>query len=137
MTHILVVDDEPDILRLFSAILARFPEVEVTTARRASVARAILMRRSVDLMVTDARMPGESGIALAAAAAELGVAAIIMTGDHDWAVAHGAPSEHILEKPFEAATVDALIARFLASKGYPAPAPRGPARPTRSGTPGP
>jgi len=40
-------------------------QVRVSTARRVSVARDVLVRNTVDLVVTDARMPGETGLALA------------------------------------------------------------------------
>jgi two-component system response regulator PilR (NtrC family) len=116
MTHILVVDDEPDILRILSAILGRYPKVRVSTARRASVARAVLMSEPVDLLITDARMPGENGVALAQAAAELGIPTIIMTGDNEWAIAQGAHPVCLLEKPFEAATVQARVARLLGDR---------------------
>jgi DNA-binding NtrC family response regulator len=113
MTHILVVDDEPDILRLLTALLGATPGTRVSTARRASVARAILMREGADLVITDARMPGENGIALARLAEELGIPTIIMTGDNEWALEKGAPPEWLLEKPFEASTIHARVTRLL------------------------
>jgi DNA-binding NtrC family response regulator len=113
MTHILVVDDEPDILRFLSALLERQDEMRVTTARRSSVARAVLTRESVDLIIADARMPGESGVALALAAAEFGVPTIIMTGDRPWALAQGAPPESLLDKPFDASELQARVEQQL------------------------
>ena len=113
MTHILVVDDEPDILRFLTALLEQQNETRVTTARRSSVARSVLMRESVDLIIADARMPGESGVALALAAAEFGVPTIIMTGDRLWALAQGAPPESLLDKPFDAEELQARISQQL------------------------
>jgi DNA-binding NtrC family response regulator len=113
MTHILVVDDEPDILGMLTRLLDTGPDVRVTTARRASVARAILMREGADLVITDARMPGENGIALAKLADELGIPAIIMTGDHDWAIEKGAERELLLVKPFDVAVMRNLVSRLL------------------------
>lgn len=75
MAHILVVDDEPEVLNLVAKLRGRHQGVRVSTARRAAAARAVLMSDAVDLMITDAHMPGENGVALARAAAELGIPA--------------------------------------------------------------
>jgi DNA-binding NtrC family response regulator len=114
MPHILVVDDEPDVLRFLTGLLAPQVGTRVTTARRSSVARAVLMRETVDLLITDARMPGENGVALAQSAAECGIPTIIMTGDTEWAVAQGAEPTLLLEKPFDARALQERISQYLA-----------------------
>jgi DNA-binding response OmpR family regulator len=98
--HILVVDDEPEILEILARLL-RARGIRVSTARRASVARIIMMHEGVDLLIADARIPGENGIDLARAAEELGIPALVMSGDAAWALAHGAAPGQLLSKPFE------------------------------------
>jgi len=98
--HVLVVDDDPLILDVIVRALASL-QVRVSTARRVSVARDVLVRNTVDLVVTDARMPGETGLALAEKARELGIACIIMSGDPEWAAEHGIAPDQYLAKPFE------------------------------------
>lgn len=60
---ILIVDDEPQILRLLSAILEDYGYHSVTAENVAS-AKEVLQELSVDLVLTDRDMPGESGIDL-------------------------------------------------------------------------
>ncbi len=59
---LLVVDDEPYILTTLSALLA--PDFEVLTAESADAARQIFTRRTIDLILTDQKMPGVSGVEL-------------------------------------------------------------------------
>jgi DNA-binding NtrC family response regulator len=114
--HILIVDDEPDVLHALGSLLAQRENVRVTPARRATVARAVLMREQVDLVITDARMPGENGVSLAEAAAELGIPTIVMTGDSAWAIAHGAKTESLIEKPLDVAAMWSRIDECIARK---------------------
>lgn len=97
--HIVIVDDDPSILEILERYLEGH-QYRVTIARRASVARAIFLRDHVDLLLADARLPGENGIELARGASELGIPSLIMSGDKDWALAQGASSEQLLLKPF-------------------------------------
>jgi CheY-like chemotaxis protein len=63
--RVLVVDDEPDILTLFDAVLSRCG----ATVVRAGSARAALERfqaEPIDVVVSDLSMPGEDGVWLAA-----------------------------------------------------------------------
>ena len=82
---ILFVDDEPEVL----AILKRtFPErdgYQVLTASGGDEALTILKAREVDLLVTDQRMPGMTGIELAAEARRLhpGMTVILLTAYTD------------------------------------------------------
>ncbi len=59
---LLVVDDEPYILPTLKALLSG--EYEVITADCADTAKAIFARRSVDLVLTDQKMPRQTGIQL-------------------------------------------------------------------------
>ncbi len=59
---ILIVDDEPYILASLSSLLS--DEFEVLTAHSAAAARAIFAQRDVNLILTDQRMPRETGVQL-------------------------------------------------------------------------
>lgn len=59
---ILVVDDEPYVLATLKALLAA--EFEVMTADSADDAMGILSQRDVDIVLTDHRMPGKTGVQL-------------------------------------------------------------------------
>jgi DNA-binding response OmpR family regulator len=110
--HVLVVDDDPLILDIIVRALAS-RQVRVSTARRVSMARDVLIRHTVDLVVTDARMPGETGLALAEKARELGIACIVMSGDPEWAADHGIAPQQYVAKPFDLANLVALVQAAL------------------------
>ena len=114
--HVLVVDDDPLILDFVARALAD-ARLRVSTARRASLARDVIMRQPVDLIITDVRMPGETGLHLAETAKQLGIATILMSGDLEWAEAHGLPRDHYLAKPFELRHLLALVEANLAGAG--------------------
>jgi len=59
---LLVVDDEPYILTTLSALLAH--DFEILTAASAEAAQEIFARRSIDLILTDQKMPRTSGVQL-------------------------------------------------------------------------
>ncbi|HYM03571.1 MAG TPA: response regulator [Stellaceae bacterium] len=110
--HVLVVDDDPAILDVVQRALAS-EGVRVSTARRVSLARDVLNRQTVDLVITDARIPGETGMSLAQAAGERGIAAIVMSGDIEWATEHGIAPEQYLAKPFDLGHLQRLVERYL------------------------
>lgn len=64
MYTILVVDDDPALLELLVAVLEE-PGYVVVTAGNGYEAVSVLADRHVDLMLTDIRMPGLSGLELA------------------------------------------------------------------------
>jgi diguanylate cyclase (GGDEF)-like protein len=59
---VLVVDDEPHILALLATQLEA--DFEVITAANAEQARAVLARRSVDMILCDLQLPDETGLSL-------------------------------------------------------------------------
>ena len=59
---VLVVDDDPAILSILTAQLST--DFEVITAGSSEEARALLARRSVDLLLTDLTLPDETGLNL-------------------------------------------------------------------------
>lgn len=80
---ILAVDDEPANLRMIERLLRK--DYRVLTAASGEEALEILQRESVDLIVTDQRMPGMSGTDLLRASMQTSPDAtrIILTGFTD------------------------------------------------------
>lgn len=80
--RLLVVDDDPDTLESFQAILANaLPEITVWTANSAEEALDLLRRESVDAILSDLKMPGMDGLSLLrhAQAMKPGTAGAIIT----------------------------------------------------------
>ena len=72
--RVLVVEDEPDHRLAVQMIFEREPELEVLTAADTAEARSILAAHSVDLILLDIALPGETGIEFCSRlAAEKGV----------------------------------------------------------------
>jgi two-component system, OmpR family, response regulator len=113
--HVLVVDDDPLILEVLVRALTS-SELRVTTARRVSVAKDILVRQTVDLVIADARIPGETGIQLARAAYDLGIDTIIISGDREWTAEQGIAPEQYLAKPFDLCDLRRMVAARLARR---------------------
>ena len=65
MPQLLLVDDNSSVLLTLSIALRRFGH-EVTTAMNAAQALALLRRQRFDFLISDVRMPGMSGLELAA-----------------------------------------------------------------------
>lgn len=63
-THILVVDDEPDLRDMIEEYLVQ-QGFSVTTAENGTAMRRVVAAQAVDLVVLDIRMPGEDGLSLA------------------------------------------------------------------------
>ncbi|MGO8919324.1 MAG: response regulator [Stellaceae bacterium] len=114
--HVLVVDDDPAILEVVERALAA-ENFRVSKARRVSVARDVLVRQTIDLVITDARIPGETGLHLAETAKELGIALIVMSGDPEWAAEHGMDPEQYLAKPFDLRQLLRLVHASLHTGG--------------------
>ena len=63
--EILVVDDEPDILKTLTAFLAQgIPGAEVLGAGDAEAALELMQQHDFDLIMSDYRMPGKNGLEL-------------------------------------------------------------------------
>ncbi len=117
LKRILVVDDEPMILTLLSAVL-REKGWDVVEARSGTEGIEMLERAGFDVILTDLVMPGDSGIELLRAAKEIhpDVEVILMTGyaTADTAIeAMRGGAFHYLVKPLK---IEEVV--ILADKAY-------------------
>ena len=120
MAHILVVDDDPDIVELVSLKL-RAGGHEVTVAGSGEAARDVLAsRRDVDLAVVDHMMPGLTGVdlvrALRAEGSQLRILMLTARSqERDLENGFTAGVDDYMTKPFSprelAARVGAMLAR--------------------------
>jgi DNA-binding NtrC family response regulator len=107
--HILVVDDEPMICHQLQRLYARSGyTVELATTAEQALSR--LEKRDIDLVVTDVRLPGMSGVELTMKIHEIypDVPVIVITGyaaiEHAVEVLKRGASDYIV-KPFSAKTI--------------------------------
>jgi len=79
--HVLIVDDEIDVLELCERIL-KTKGYQVQTARNGFEAVDLAVQKHFDLLLTDIKMPGMSGLEIAQALkkSDLGVICVAMTG---------------------------------------------------------
>jgi DNA-binding NtrC family response regulator len=105
-TRILLVDDEPQIVRALQRLLrSRRSDWEVRTATSGPAALELLAAEPADIVVSDMRMPGMDGVAFLGAVKETypQVFRIVLSGqatedavERVWAIA-----DTILAKPFD------------------------------------
>jgi len=91
MTHVLIVDDEAPVRRLIAAILNE-KGYHCTFAASAAKARALLEKTGFELLLSDIRMPGESGLDLIRDAISRcpDMATVVISAIDDLAVAEAA-----------------------------------------------
>lgn len=123
-THVLLVDDEPTVRRA----AARLLESIGCTVRSAESAADALMQlqspsTSVDVLITDFRMPGRSGIDLIADAHRCSerLPIVLVSGHLDAARTEGAIPDGValLAKPFTRASMAEAIATAMTSTDAP------------------
>jgi two-component system, NtrC family, response regulator AtoC len=119
---ILVVDDD-ERMRQTLGILVRNLGHEAVPAENVPAAQAVLNEREVDLVITDLRMPGGSGLDLfdfmARAAPDVPVIMITAYGTVETAVQamHKGAFDYLL-KPFDTGEMELRITRALALRQY-------------------
>lgn len=120
---ILLVDDEPQILRVISARLRRsFPRVEVLSAQSAFEGMRLLDTHHVDLVISDHRMPGIDGVRFLTHAERRAksVPRIMLTGYADAEIAVRAVNEgHVsafFQKPAVSEEFERIIDRLLSAR---------------------
>lgn len=138
---ILVVDDEPDIVESLKDVLeAHLGTVKILTAESGKEGLALMKKESVDLVISDFRMPGMDGLEFLTKCREIspGVPRILITAypELDAAVRaiNEAQIQNFLTKPItpqallEAVNAALLKSRSAAQRAANAPAhPPGPA----------
>ena len=122
MPRVLIVDDEDELLFGISAFLSR-EGWEVLTATNVEEALAILKTQPVDIIVTDIRMPGESGLTflqqLKSERKDLKTVVMTAKGSLEMereVVSLGADA--YLEKPFDLDYFLRILNKVLTSKGF-------------------
>lgn len=118
---VLLVDDEVNILSALRRTLRR-EGYEILTARSAAEALAVLQQRPVDLIVSDQKMPGMSGLDLLREVASRfsGVRRVLLTG---WpeeipdAELRPIGLSALLPKPWDDAELKAILRRQLEPLG--------------------
>lgn len=117
MTAALIVDDEPAILRLVAMVLRELG-FETLTAPDAETASQLLKSSRPDLIVTDVRLPGISGIELAKqvkASKRLSSIPVLLMS------AFGEPPAHegdgFIPKPFDLYELEETFNRYVTSSG--------------------
>ncbi|MGH0028416.1 MAG: response regulator [Myxococcota bacterium] len=126
--HILVVDDEPSLLRIVSRVL-REEGYDVRTAPDSQAALRVVKdgRHRIDLLLTDVVMPRISGMELAREAAKLRpeLPVVLMTGylDHPSLSHTELPDGPLLSKPFPPAELLARVRHAFDQPRVAAPPP--------------
>ncbi len=118
--QILVVDDEPNLRRVLSALLAR-DDYDVHTAEDGEQALAVLGEHHIDMVVTDLRMPKIDGMELLrrvrAMDEELPVVIITAHGTVDNAVeALKTGAFDYITKPFDQTEVRTIVRKALRTR---------------------
>lgn len=116
MTHILVVDDQPDIRDALCEHLERNGYSAVPAAN-AAAARGILAEQPIDLVVLDIMMPGETGLSLCKSISETsGLPVILLTAladDTDLIIGLEIGADDYVTKPFNPRELIARIRSVL------------------------
>ena len=114
--RILVVDDEPAVLRLLETALGEIAGHEVTVARDGTQALDMARRDRPDVVLLDIMMPGMDGLALCRALraeAETREALVLVISglaqDTDLQHAHAAGADGYLIKPFSPMALAAML----------------------------
>lgn len=125
--RVLVVDDEPDIVNSFADLIeVALPGTSVTKASSGAEALEHMRRETFDIILSDFRMPGMSGLALLEEASRVapGIATVMMTAYPDLDVVLTAVNAHraraFLMKPVDPTelidTVQAVIVAKAAAQ---------------------
>jgi DNA-binding response OmpR family regulator len=110
--HILLVEDDPDLLSLLTEVLED-EGYRVSGASRRQQARAALRKGDVDLLIADSVLRGGNGDDVAKAASRRGLPIIMMSGEPERIARLSGGPLPFLPKPFRAAALLRLIRQLL------------------------
>jgi len=114
---VLIVDDDPQIVRLVRAMLAP-QNVRVLGTQLPAEALRLCEEETIDVLISDVAMPGMSGHKLAERVARLNprVAILLISGAVDHAPAVRGAHVLFLKKPFFPADLVHLLRQMLAGR---------------------
>jgi CheY-like chemotaxis protein len=121
MSHtrrILIVEDDSEARTVLSIALGTLRDVSIDTAMSAEEALPLIERGGIDVLVTDVRMGGMSGLELLARVRPMIQAAIVISGETSPSIermALEAGAAAYFPKPFSAAAVRQRISSLLES----------------------
>jgi len=110
--HILLVEDDPELLMVLTQVLES-DGYHVSGAARRQEALAVLRKGGVDLIVTDSVLRGGNGNDIVNRATSGGVPVILMSGEPERIESLRVGSHPFLQKPFRAAELLRLIETVL------------------------
>ena len=110
--HILLVEDDPDLLALLTEVLED-EGYRVSGATQRQEARAALRKGDVDLLIADSVLRGGNGDDVAKAAGRRGLPVIMMSGEPDRIARLSGGPIPFLQKPFRAAALLRLVRGLL------------------------
>jgi len=117
MTRVLLVDDEPLILRAMERVLRRESAFRTVVCTGGAEALTLLDAAPVDIIVSDLNMPGMDGITLLEQVRDRhpGVARFVLSGHspHTDALRAAAVAHQFLAKPFNSDRLRQTIARVM------------------------
>lgn len=135
-THILVVDDHPEIRELLSTYLSQH-NYTVSTAENGEAMRAALKKSGIDLIILDLMMPGEDGLSLCRHVQDIGGPPVIMltamSEDADCVVGLEIGADDYVTKPFVPRVLLARIKAVLRRRATAAGGEENPVRGNQGG----
>ncbi len=121
--RILLVDDEPNVIKAISRALQDEP-CEILTAKSGREALKLMLTTAIDIIVTDERMPGMSGVELLGAVSRIypETTRIILTGHANTNLVFQAINDgkiyRFLTKPWDDEELVGIIRHALGDKRH-------------------
>jgi DNA-binding response OmpR family regulator len=112
MARLLIVEDDPDVLLTLRTVLEEAEHV-VASATTNQQAQEIIRQGGLDLIISDAGVPGSGGGSIVDAANRLGIPLLLISGDAEKIdrLRHGTSA--FLVKPFRGRALVAMVDRLL------------------------
>ena len=110
--RVLVVDDDPMMLKIISAVLS--PDMDVVTCTSGEKALNVLQMQDFHVVCADYQMPGMDGLSVldSAARARPHAGRVLVTGSSEYARPEEREGYHVLTKPFDPAHLLSLVGKI-------------------------